>query len=237
MNCGIARNLLQQSLDGTSIDSPEWQVHLHECADCRALASAGRRLQEGLRLLTAPLPSLELGARIAERVLWERRLARRRARRRWAVGLTLAAGLLLALFLRFERQTPSIRVPIAPAETMAKNATAPHLPSPAGDKEGGMREMAPTLRQSAAELGEVFATLTSHTADETVGQTRNWVSNVPRPALPKVEITTMDASPFPLREAGQGVSEGLEPVTNSARRAVGLFLRELPPMTTEPNGL
>lgn len=100
-----------------------------------------------------------------------------------------------------------------------------------------MREKAPTLRESAAELGEVFANLTSHTADETVGQTRDWVSNVPRPGLPRVELTSMNASPFPLREAGQGVSEGLEPVTNSARRAVGLFLRELPPMTTAPNGL
>ncbi len=33
-----------------------------------------------------------------------------------------------------------------------------------------------------------------------------------------------------LREAGQNVSSGLEPVANSARRAVNLFLRELPPV-------
>jgi hypothetical protein len=31
-----------------------------------------------------------------------------------------------------------------------------------------------------------------------------------------------------LVEAGQGVSAGLEPVANSARRAVQIFLREIP---------
>jgi hypothetical protein len=38
-----------------------------------------------------------------------------------------------------------------------------------------------------------------------------------------------------LREAGEGVGDGLEPVTNSARRAVDLFLRELPPMDLGAN--
>jgi hypothetical protein len=33
-----------------------------------------------------------------------------------------------------------------------------------------------------------------------------------------------------LREAGQNVSSGLEPVANSARRAMNLFWRDLPPM-------
>ena len=39
---------------------------------------------------------------------------------------------------------------------------------------------------------------------------------------------TLDTPTRSLREAGQGVSAGLEPITNSARRAFDLFLREVP---------
>ena len=37
----------------------------------------------------------------------------------------------------------------------------------------------------------------------------------------------------PLREAAQGVSASFEPITNSARRAVDLFMREMAPSDTE----
>ncbi len=216
MNCEVAQELLQQSLDGTPIESPEWLAHLRHCADCRALASAGRRLQDGLRLLAAPLPPADLAERIVERVLLERRRARRRTQRRWAAGLALAAGLLLALGLRLDWHGWPNGVEVRPPESTANNVPA--------SKE----KAAPTLRESAAELGKVFAALSNQTADETVGQTRQWVSNVPRPTLPKVDLTAMEPPAQPFREAGEGVSEGLEPVTTSARRAVGLFLRELP---------
>jgi hypothetical protein len=216
MNCRDAQEMLQQSLDGTPIESPEWLAHLRECADCRALASAGRRLQDGLRLLTAPLPPPDLAERITARVLRDRRRARRRLRRRWAVSLALAAGLLVALTLRLDwigtaRQHPR-------PDTSTANRPQPQQGSPS----------APTLRESAAELGEVFAQLRNATAEQAVGQTRRWVSNVPSPDLPKVNLAAMQPPTHPLREAGEGVSEGLQAVTTSARRAVDLFLRELP---------
>lgn len=222
MNCVRAHELLQQSLDGTWIESPEWLEHVRDCGDCRALASAARCLQAGLRHIAAPLPSPDLSTRIVEQVLRERRTARRRTQRRWAVGLALAASLLVALMLRYQ-----------------KSPSANDMPNPPVTHNAPERQekTAPTLRESAAELGELFATLTNQTADETLGQTRNFVANVPSPTLPKVELTSLETPTRPLREAGEGVSEGLEPVTTSARRAVGLFLRELPPMETEANGL
>jgi hypothetical protein len=177
------------------------------------LASAGRRLQEGLRLLPSPLPPSDLASRIAERVRLDRRQARRRLRRRWAVGLAVAASLFVALALRLDWRTAGVSDPM----------DAGSSPSAATKRESG-----PTLRESAAELGEVFSALQNQTADETVGQARRWVSNVPSPALPKVDLASMAPPGHPLREAGEGVSEGLQPVTNSARRAVDLFLRELP---------
>jgi hypothetical protein len=96
---------------------------------------------------------------------------------------------------------------------------------------------APTLRESAEELGGAVASLTSQTADETMGQTRWLVPRMSSPSLPKVDLESIEPPTRPLREAGEGVSAGLEPVTSSARRAVDLFLRELPPMETGAKGL
>jgi hypothetical protein len=79
--------------------------------------------------------------------------------------------------------------------------------------------------------------LTSQTADETMGETRWFVPKVPSPVLPKVDLESIESPTRPLRAASEGVSAGLEPVTSSARRAVDLFLRELPPMETEQKGL
>lgn len=220
MNCRVAHELLQQSLDGTPIESPEWLTHLRHCADCRALASAGRRLQDGLRLLPAPLPPPGLSERIVTRVLSERRRAKRRMRQRWAVSLTLAAGLLVALTLRLIPLFSTLHTS-TPDETTGQ-LTVQNSPPLL------MEKSEPTLRESAAQLGEVFAELSNETAKETVGQTRRLVSNVPSPELPKIDLTAMEPPTHPLREAGEGLSEGLEAVTTSARRAVDLFLRELP---------
>ncbi|HEY7424119.1 MAG TPA: hypothetical protein VH682_07775 [Gemmataceae bacterium] len=219
MNCHASHDLLQQGLDGTPIESPEWLEHLRGCPDCRALAAATRRLQDGLRLLAAPLPPLDLTARIADRVVLDRRRARRRARQRWAVSLALAAGLFLALALRLDwRGRPAKHESHQPG-AIAKSADAP------------------TLRESAAEVGGAVAALTSQTADETMGQTLWLVPKVSSASLPTVDLEFIGPPTRPLREAGEGVSAGLEPVTTSARRAVDLLLRELPPMATEQKGL
>jgi anti-sigma factor RsiW len=216
MNCDLAHDLLQQSLDGTPIESPEWLAHLRQCHECRALALAGRRLQEGLRILPTTVAPADLADRILETIRLERRRARRQTQRRWALALAVAAAVLIALGLRLGWRERPAGTAAPPSESLAKNPPAPKEKS------------APTLRESAAELGEIFAALSNQTADETVGRTRRWVSNVPSPTLPTVDLTAMEPSTQPWREAGEGMSEGLQPVTASARRAVDLFLRELP---------
>jgi hypothetical protein len=243
MNCDLAHDLLQKRLDGTPIESPEWLAHLRQCADCRSLTAAGRRLQDGLHRLTAPLPPPGLAERIAERVLLDRRRARRGARRRLAVSLALAASFILALTLRLDWRVSPSRSEVRPPEAIVKNIPS-GIPEGTGvsrvltnDREiaGTTQKRSPTLSESAAEVGEVFAVLRNQTADETLGQTRRWVSSVPSPTLPKVDLTAMGSPPRPLLEASEGVSQGLQPVTNSARRAVDLFLRELPMETMETN--
>jgi hypothetical protein len=231
MNCDEAHDLLQQCLDGSPIESPEWLTHLRHCADCRTLASAGRRLHDGLHLLSSPLPPTGLAERIVERLRLDRRRARSRARRRLALSLALAAGLIVALSLRLNWQGATDGTNTRPPDSVVKNAPEREGASQVHTdqrREPDYDRTAPTLRQSAAELGEVFTSLSNQTADETLGQTRLWAANVPSPSLPKLDLASMEPPTRPLREAGEGVSEGLEPVTTSARRAVDLFLRELP---------
>jgi len=179
---------LQQSLDGLPIESPEWLAHLRYCARCRALASAGQCLQDGLHLLTAPLPPPDLAKRIVERVQRDRRHAQRR--RRWVIGFALAASLVLVLSGIIRERT----LPISPTTTANRQRTL--LPD---DLPARKEQTTPPLREPVAEFRTVFVELSNETA-----------------------------------EAGEGLSEGLQPVMTSARRAVDLFLRELP-METETN--
>ena len=87
-----------------------------------------------------------------------------------------------------------------------------------------------------AEAGSAVAALTTRTADETVAKTKVLMPVMTDPSLAALDLdpSPLDPSARSLRDAGEGVTAGLEPVTDSARRAVGLFLRELPPMDAHP---
>jgi hypothetical protein len=89
------------------------------------------------------------------------------------------------------------------------------------------------LSESVAQAGEALTALTRRTADETVGSTRLlWpVVATPPPMEEPGELPpALSPAARSWREAGQGLSSGLEPVTDSARRALGLFLRDIPDM-------
>ena len=80
-----------------------------------------------------------------------------------------------------------------------------------------------------------MAALTTRTADETVAKTKGLLPVVTDPIPDKIDPETPTDRPArSLSETGEGVTAGLAPVADSARRAVGLFLRELPPMEARP---
>lgn len=217
MNCHAAHDLLNERLDGVPVESPELLEHLRGCAECRALAAATQRLQDGLRLLTPPAPPPDLAGRIVERVLRDRLRARRRARRRLAVSLALAAGLFIALTLRLDWRMEIPTEKKGDTDAVAKK----NSPMPSGNL---------TLRESMREASEAVTALTSQAAGETVERARKLVK-ASRSSLEEVRLAPTIAPPTEsLRQAGEGVSAGLEPVTSSARRAFDLFLRELPPV-------
>ncbi|HXG09887.1 MAG TPA: hypothetical protein VNK04_08875 [Gemmataceae bacterium] len=233
MNCLESKQCLQRQLDGEPFDGAGLEEHLVRCAACRALHAAARQLKEGLRRLPAPAVPAGLRDRTVALLLADQRARRRR--RRLLAGLAAAAALLLAVqvghyWLRLVG--PPARRPAPPLERLAGSPA--QRPAPPEVPEL-VPPPAPLLRDSVAEAGSAVVRLTRRKADETVSQTRWLWPTVTPPPLDDPDILSGPLEPpaRSLREAGQNVSAGLEPVATSARRAVGMFLREVPPTTAD----
>jgi hypothetical protein len=213
MTCGDWNDLLQERLDGgPALDRPGLEPHLAACPMCRERHAAAHRFEEALRLLAPPSPPAGLACRITARILVERQARLRHRHRLVRAAAAVAAAVALVFLSVHDGPAP----PEARPPAVAENHPAP--PPPAG------------LRDSVAEAGSAVVNLTRRTADDTVGQGRLLV--------PVVVATPPDTggplpAGHPLREAGQGVSTGLDPVTDSARRALDLFLRDIPPMGSD----
>jgi hypothetical protein len=240
MNCPECQDLLQRRLDGdlpparTALDG-----HLAECAECRARHIAAQRLADGLRLLPRPVPPAGLAQRIVSRALEQRRTDRAWRRRTWTAA-AVAAGLLLLVLAGYQLNRSGVfddpggrgsasREGATPRAK--KTARARHDHAPGG--KGG-----PFLNETIQEAGTAALALTRRTAGETVAQARRLLpgSTLTLPPLkPETPLTpALDPSAESLRQAGQGMTAGLRPVAASARRAFGLFLREIAPMNPEP---
>jgi predicted anti-sigma-YlaC factor YlaD len=212
MNCREFHDLLQQSLDREPIaDSADVIAHLAACSDCRALYAAWVGFEIGMRLQPIPVPPADLTDRIVVGVLNQQRAERRRRYTIRAV-VALAAAVLFGVLVgvwanRRDKERPSSQ----PDQVVEKR------PEPEALTAG------PSLRESMAEVAQ----LTLRHADETV---RTLLPDS-APAEPGPSpLTTSAAS---LREASNGVSTALEPITDSAKRAFNLFLREIPPVRAE----
>jgi hypothetical protein len=221
MNCQDCQDLLQEHLDGRAPVLPEgipaaFDAHLRACAGCRGLYGAARRLEEALHRLPSPETPPGLVDQVVAEATRERRVRRTL---RQAVGgvLAVAASLLLALgtFLSSHPPQTTARAP-APLP-IPPPAQPPTLPEePRGTLPGPMNE----VRSLVQDL-----------ANETVNETRQMLPGVKAPSLSEMDLgPPLEPPARSLREATDTVSAGLEPVADSARRAVGLFLRDLPPM-------
>jgi hypothetical protein len=138
------------------------------------------------------------------------------------VPLALAACLLAAIAARLYWTRRAGPAPEAPRPDPTQMARPQEVPAePIG------------IRQSVAEAGQAVASLTSRTAEEAVGEAR-WL--LPRVKTRDLSTPRPGPSADTLRQAGAGVRAGLEPVTDSARRAVDVFLREVPMDLSAGNG-
>jgi len=227
MNCDECHDLLQRRLDGSPPSEPSaLERHLAGSPPCRAEHAAAQLLEDHLKRQHKPVPPADLADRIVAGLLAEQQ-TRVRARRRWLVGMALAASLLLACVAGYrwlrqpgaggDQPSPLVdrkpKTPQAPAQTPAVATTS--------------------LSQTVEEARTAVAALT----DRTVTQARQLWTAAPalevRPVTPWPSMRELEKPLDPaaqsLREAGQGVRAGLGTVTASARRMVDFFLREVPP--------
>jgi len=227
MNCSEFQNWLQQRLDGeASAAAGDVEGHVVACASCRELQTAAGRLIQALGVQVAPAPPSRMSDQIVSLVLSDitsQQQARKRWNRRLGVTAALAASLLLAVTMGYFWRQSNRR------------------PGPPNPDTLVIKEEKPTRAQAQPSLniqeaGSALVALVNRTADETVGQSRVLLpQGVSTPALPASETwqPTLEPGADSLREAQEGVALGFEPVTSSARRAVNLFLREIPPMEVQ----
>jgi hypothetical protein len=202
--CAAALAYLQRQLDGDAPDlPPAVEDHLEACADCRERCQLAPDLLAGLPRLDSPQPSPLFTERLLV-ALGRDECTRQRSRRRQLAG-ALAAAALLAVWLNWPRPEVS-----APTPTFVQNNSRPEPLE---------------WRRSVTEAGEAMVGLTQRAAREAVGDGRI--------VLPEVPLTTqpwpdLEPAAAPLADARQGLAEGFEPLTTSARRAARLLLRDLP---------
>lgn len=218
MTCRTWENLLQQHLDG--VQGPEsLHGHLQSCPDCATERLVILRFLSAMDQHHPSVPPADLADRITSALLAETPAG---ATGRWRpIGaLAAAAALLLGVMLWARWPSHSVPAPVDPGPRVVIQPT-PTEP----------------LRESMAEARTAVASLTSRAANETIDQTTALLPLVQQTTLdPMSPMTTPIEPPLePFREVTQGVSAGLAPVTDSARRAVGLFLRDLPMSRSDPD--
>jgi len=218
MNCRDFRDWLQADLDGESALSPaEFGEHLSACPACERLHAASARLKQGLRLLAPP----PVPAGLLDRVLGEV-LADRRRRQRWRFRLSGALAL-----------TASVLVIALAGQLLPQSAPLSRVPNGAVVVKP-VPPSVPSIRETVSEASSAVAGLTAWTVDQAVDRTRMLLPPMDDSLLPPMELQQpLEPPARSLVETGQGVSAGLEPIADSARRAIALFRRDLPPLGTD----
>jgi hypothetical protein len=206
MNCTEYVLSLQNQLDGIAGEFPEAEHHLRACASCRELHRGAQRLLAGIHADTVPVSSSDLSRTIYRQVLADMR------RRRWQNRLIVSAAAAAVL--------------IALLSGWSHFRSGPAMPPVAIDQN-----RPPSLRQSVEQASYAVAAMTKRATDETLDQSRFFmqVALPTRHTLVAEEPIVLREPPLePLRAVQHGVSDGFEPVTTSARRAVNLFWHEKP---------
>jgi hypothetical protein len=228
MNCHECLNWLQRRLDGEP-GAPELDDHLTHCPTCRGQHVGFQLLLDAFHESRRPMPSPGLAGRIVAHVLADRQARRNRLRVRLATTVALAASLLLAALAGYVWLPKSNTG--APGD-IVKGKVVP-------ERQPAVVEP-PSLSRSVEEAGAAVASLTERIADKGKEQARLWwplTSGEVSRALPPVKLEQpLDPAAQSLRQTGQGVSESLQTVAQSARRAVSYFFRELPPLDVGKSG-
>jgi hypothetical protein len=204
--CDAYAAVVQSVLDGERPAGALATVHAANCDDCRSLAKSARALATGIRFLAQSIATPEFTDRVVPAVRFERR--RGRVIRRASVAAALAASVLFAVVVAKSR-APGDRA-VAERETLPEPSMRP-----------------PPVEDSIREAGSAFVSLTKRTAAETLAPARSLLAGIERP----------DASPTadPPKIEGATAASPIAPITNTARRAINLFIRDVGALAPSSN--
>jgi hypothetical protein len=139
---------------------------------------------------------------------------------RWA-GLAGVGAMAAALLIGWLSSPPADNTAIAKKDTQTE-VPAPPLPD---TKSFAHRDPpAETIRGQIGEAGSAVVSLTRKATDDTLSPARNlFAAPAPRvsPKQPAIDL------PDPLAEMPEAAKAGLEPLADTAKRAVNLFLRDV----------
>lgn len=218
----LANRVLDRELPPAALDA---DAHATHCPGCRA-ARAGvvRLLRRTFPPVLAPTPGFaDRVTRAAVADFRRRRMLRRAAR----VGIgALAASLLVGTWFASPRSPLADRGAFArwwPAGVV-RPVPVPEAP-PAPDSTPDRQESPDSIRGRFAEAGSAVVSLTRKATDDTLAPALTlFTAPAPSPVRPGRPAGEL---PEALTELPQAAKAGLEPLTNTAKRAVNLFLRDV----------
>jgi hypothetical protein len=239
MNCQESQDLLQRRFDDEAAGvSAGLDQHLATCPVCHDLHAAAGRLAHALALRRPAAPPGDLARVTVSRVIEAQRL-RVRLRRRLRLGVAVAASLLLAAGAAYFQPWRGAQSVPHPAPDVARTHEA--VPGPerrqARTRTQPDADAGPTLNESVQEAGSALVSLSKRTAREALGPGRQLLLPEVAPprtgATPDVLAQAFQPPVRSLRQAGAGVSAGVEPVTRAAGRAVQAFFDEIPALQAD----
>jgi hypothetical protein len=225
MNCLECEARLQDCLDAGDLPIADRDLseHLESCSPCRELHRSAERLVRCLALLPSPAAPVGFVERTTARILRDQtQVLRFHSVTKWSmrIAATLLVGTLgVWLAITWNRDDRPIQ------ET-------PQANNAAHDKEIAIDP------QAAAALLAQYGEARDRTRQVALETARNarllWapVEQLPDPIAP----LNLQEPAISMGEVTRSVSEGLEPVTDSARRAYSMFRRMLPPAEERKKG-
>jgi len=212
--CGPTTARLQRVLDGElPADALDADPHAALCPACRGRARAARLL---LAALAEPADPFPVPANLTDAVLAGVRADRRRRARRWGLlaagGLAVAASVVVAVWGLGGPRPPGrpevVEVPPPPGPAPAPPVRINDEIARAGE---ALRDSSRTITEPAASGPKVFASVTT--------------------ALAKFPVSPVAADLEPARrtlaEIPVAAAAGLEPVADSAQKALNRLLKDV----------
>ena len=196
--CTFFDALVHGVLDGDRPVADLEDPHIAACEPCRGSALAARMLSAGWNLPT-PVPPIDFASRIVPSVLANRQRERAIRRTVVAVAASLAACVMVTVF--------ALPRPAGGPSMAIKGANTQTDPKP------------PQVVESFRLAGSAFVSLTKRAASESLEPAKNLLVGIERPD-PPLPATR----PF---ETGLPASSPVEPITNTAKRAINLFIRDV----------